>query len=125
MPNLNAFKAYDIRGRIPEEINESLAYDIARAFCALVNPRRVAVGYDIRQTSPELAAAIRRGLADCGSEALDIGLWGTEAVYFATLPRRSPGPVRRRLPRPARTWISPASSASASRRVRPIRSTMR
>ncbi len=84
MPNLNAFKAYDIRGRIPEEINESLAYDIARAFCALVNPRRVAVGYDIRQSSPELAAAIRRGLADCGSEALDIGLWGTEAVYFAT-----------------------------------------
>ena len=84
MPNLNAFKAYDIRGRIPDEINESLAYDIARAFCALVNPRRVAVGYDIRQTSPELAAAIRRGLADCGSEALDIGLWGTEAVYFAT-----------------------------------------
>ncbi len=84
MPNLNAFKAYDIRGRIPDEINESLAYDIARAFCALANPRRVAVGYDIRPTSPELAAAIRRGLLDCGSDALDIGLWGTEAVYFAT-----------------------------------------
>jgi len=84
MPNLNAFKAYDIRGRIPDEINDSLAYDIARAFCALTNPRRVAVGYDIRLTSPELAAAVRRGLADCGCEALDIGLWGTEAVYFAT-----------------------------------------
>ena len=84
MPNLSAFKAYDIRGRIPDEINESLAYDIARAFCALVNPRRVAVGYDVRPTSPELAAAIRRGLTDCGSDALDIGLWGTEAVYFAT-----------------------------------------
>ena len=84
MPNLNAFKAYDIRGRIPDEINDALAYDIARAFCALTNPRRVAVGYDIRLTSPELAAAVRRGLADCGCEALDIGLWGTEAVYFAT-----------------------------------------
>ncbi|EQD46948.1 Alpha-D-phosphohexomutase, alpha/beta/alpha domain protein I domain protein, partial [mine drainage metagenome] len=70
MPNLSAFKAYDIRGRIPDEINESLAYDIARAFCALVNPRRVAVGYDVRPTSPELAAAIRRGLTDCGSDAL-------------------------------------------------------
>ena len=84
MPNLNAFKAYDIRGRIPEEINESLAYDIGRAFCSLVSPKRVAVGYDIRLTSPQLAAALRRGLTDCGAEALDIGLWGTEAAYFAT-----------------------------------------
>ena len=84
MPNLNAFKAYDIRGRIPDEINESLAYDIARAFCALVRPQRVAVGYDIRLTSPQLAAAVRRGLSDSGAEALDIGLWGTEAAYFAT-----------------------------------------
>ena len=84
MPNLNAFKAYDIRGRIPEEINESLAYDIARAFCALIKPRRVAVGYDIRLTSPQLAAAIRRGLTDTGADALDIGLWGTEAAYFST-----------------------------------------
>ena len=84
MPNLNAFKAYDIRGRIPEEINESLAYDIGRAFCSLVSPKRVAVGYDIRLTSPQLAAALRRGLTDCGADALDIGLWGTEAAYFAT-----------------------------------------
>ncbi len=84
MPNLNAFKAYDIRGRIPDEINESLAYDIARAFCALVKPQRVAVGYDIRLTSPQLAAAVRRGLADSGADALDIGLWGTEAAYFST-----------------------------------------
>ena len=84
MPNLNAFKAYDIRGRIPEEINEPLAYDIARAYYALVKPKRVAVGYDIRLTSPHIAAALRRGLTDCGADALDIGLWGTEAVYFAT-----------------------------------------
>jgi phosphomannomutase/phosphomannomutase/phosphoglucomutase len=84
MPNLNAFKAYDIRGRIPDEINEALAYDIGRAFCALVKPQRVAVGYDIRLTSPQLAAAVRRGLTDCGADALDIGLWGTEAAYFAT-----------------------------------------
>ena len=84
MPNLNAFKAYDIRGRIPEEINEPLAYDIARAYYALVKPKRVAVGYDIRLTSPHIAAALRRGLTDCGADALDIGLCGTEAVYFAT-----------------------------------------
>lgn len=84
MPNLNAFKAYDVRGRIPDEINASLAYDIARAFYGLVKPKRVAVGYDIRLTSPELAAAVRRGLTDCGADAIDIGLGGTEAAYFAS-----------------------------------------
>jgi phosphomannomutase/phosphomannomutase/phosphoglucomutase len=84
MMNLNSFKAYDVRGRIPDEINESLAYDIGRAFVALVHPRRVAVGHDIRLSSPGLAAALKRGLADCGADVLDIGLWGTEGAYFAT-----------------------------------------
>jgi phosphomannomutase/phosphomannomutase/phosphoglucomutase len=84
MTNLNSFKAYDVRGRIPDEINESLAYDIGRAFTALVHPRRVAVGHDIRLSSPGLAAALKRGLTDCGADVLDIGLWGTEGAYFAT-----------------------------------------
>ncbi|MGA7537876.1 MAG: phosphomannomutase CpsG [Steroidobacteraceae bacterium] len=84
MTPLSAFKAYDVRGRIPDEINESLAYDIGRAFAALVHPKRVAVGYDIRLSSPPLAAALRRGLTDCGSDVLDIGLFGTEGAYFAT-----------------------------------------
>src|SRR3979490_888177 len=84
MSNLNSFKAYDIRGRIPDEINESLAYDIARAYVAFVKPHRVAVGYDIRLSSPTLAAALKRGLMDVGVDVLDIGLWGTEGVYFAT-----------------------------------------
>ena len=84
MTNLSSFKAYDVRGRIPDEINDSLAYDIGRAFAALVNPRRVAVGHDIRLSSPQLAAALKRGLTDSGSDVLDIGLWGTEAAYFAT-----------------------------------------
>ena len=84
MTNLNSFKAYDVRGRIPDEINDSLAYDIGRAFAALVNPRRVAVGHDIRLSSPQLAAALKRGLTDSGSDVLDIGLWGTEGAYFAT-----------------------------------------
>jgi len=61
MRNLDSFKAYDIRGRIPDEINESLAYDIGRAYAAFVKPRRVAVGYDIRLSSPQLAAALKRG----------------------------------------------------------------
>ncbi len=83
MTNLDAFKAYDVRGRIPDEINESLAYDIGRAYAAFVKPRRVAVGYDIRLSSPALAAALKRGLIDCGTDVLDIGLCGTEGSYFA------------------------------------------
>src|SRR6202008_3806712 len=84
MTNLNAFKAYDVRGRIPDEINETLAYDIGRAYAAFVKPKRVAVGYDIRLSSPQLAGALKRGLKDCGADVLDIGLGGTEGSYFAT-----------------------------------------
>ena len=62
MTNLSSFKAYDVRGRIPDEINETLAYDIGRAYAAFVKPKRVAVGYDIRLSSPQLAAALKRGL---------------------------------------------------------------
>src|SRR6516164_570509 len=82
MSSLDSFKAYDIRGRIPEEIDESLAYDIGRAYAAFVKPQRVAVGHDIRLSSPALAAALKRGLRECGSDVLDIGLWGTEGAYF-------------------------------------------
>src|SRR5215468_12164691 len=81
MPNLDSFKAYDVRGRIPDEIDESLAYDIGRAYAAFVRPQRVAVGHDIRLSSPALAAALKRGLRVCGSDVLDIGLWGTEGAY--------------------------------------------
>jgi phosphomannomutase len=90
---LDSFKAYDVRGRIPDEINESLAYDIGRAFAAFVKPRRVAVGYDIRLSSPALAAAVRRGLLECGSDVLDIGLCGTEGAYFATFAEKLDGGI--------------------------------
>ena len=93
MRSLDSFKAYDIRGRIPEEINESLAYDIGRAYAAFVKPRRVAVGHDIRLSSPALAAALKRGLRDCGSDVLDIGLWGTEGAYFACFSSKLDGGV--------------------------------
>jgi phosphomannomutase/phosphomannomutase/phosphoglucomutase len=93
MRSLDSFKAYDIRGRIPEEINESLAYDIGRAYAAFVKPGRVAVGHDIRLSSPALAAALKRGLRDCGSDVLDIGLWGTEGAYFATFASKLDGGV--------------------------------
>ena len=84
MPKLTAFKAYDVRGRMPDEINETLARDIGRAYAAFVKAKRVAVGYDIRLSSPALAAALKEGLKEGGCDVLDIGLWGTEAVYFAT-----------------------------------------
>ncbi len=84
MSRLDSFKAYDIRGRIPDQIDESLAYDVGRAYAAFVKPRRVCVGYDIRLSSPQLATALKRGLRDCGVDVADIGLWGSEGVYFAT-----------------------------------------
>jgi phosphomannomutase/phosphomannomutase/phosphoglucomutase len=91
--NLSSFKAYDVRGRIPDEINETLAYDIGRAYAAFVKPRRVAVGYDIRLSSPQLAGALKRGLTDCGVDVLDIGLCGTEGSYFATFAEELDGGV--------------------------------
>jgi phosphomannomutase len=82
--NLDSFKAYDVRGRIPDEINEDLAYAIGRAYAGFVRPRRVAVGRDIRLTSATLADALCAGLQDSGVDVADIGLCGTEGVYYAT-----------------------------------------
>src|SRR5207237_8610742 len=93
MTNLGSFKAYDVRGRIPDEINESLAYDIGRAYSTFVKPRRVAVGYDIRLSSPQLARALKRGLMDSGCDVLDIGLWGTEGAYFAAFAEKLDGGI--------------------------------
>src|SRR5258706_12845405 len=81
---LPCFKAYDIRGRIPSELNRELVVTIARAYAAWLKPRTVAVGYDIRLSSPEFAAAVREGLTDAGVDVVDIGRCGTEQVYFAT-----------------------------------------
>jgi phosphomannomutase len=91
--DLSAFKAYDIRGRIPTELNESLAYDIGRAYAAFVKPKTVCVGRDIRLTSGELANALKRGLMDGGCDVRDIGLCGTEGVYFATFAYKLDGGI--------------------------------
>jgi phosphomannomutase len=82
--NLNAFKAYDVRGRIPDEINEDLARAIGRAYASFVKPKQVIVGRDIRLTSSTLADALIEGLLESGVSVADIGLCGTEGVYFAT-----------------------------------------
>ncbi len=82
---LPAFKAYDIRGRIPGELNEAMAYQIGRAYAVEMSPEgAVAVGRDIRQTSVLLSKALIRGLNDSGVDAVDIGLCGTEMVYYAS-----------------------------------------
>jgi phosphomannomutase/phosphomannomutase/phosphoglucomutase len=81
--NLSAFKAYDIRGRIPDELNPELVYQIGRAFAAYVKPKQAVVGRDIRLTSDEFAKELIRGITDAGVDVIDIGLCGTEGVYFA------------------------------------------
>ena len=81
---LSCFKAYDVRGRVPDELNEELAFKIGQAFVSFLNARRVVVGYDIRLSSKDLASALSQGLITGGAEVLDIGLCGTEEVYFAT-----------------------------------------
>lgn len=91
--NLNAFKAYDVRGRMPDEINEDLAYSLGRAFAAFVQPRKVAVGRDIRLSSERLVIALSRGLMDAGVDVYDIGLCGTEGVYFATFAENLDGGI--------------------------------
>ena len=90
---LSCFKAYDVRGRIPTELNRELVADIARAYAAWLKPKRVAVGYDIRLSSPEFAAAVCEGLTEAGVEVVDIGRCGTEQVYFATFHLKLDGGV--------------------------------
>ena len=90
---LNCFKAYDIRGRIPDELNEALAYSIGRAYAIVVQPQQVAVGHDVRLSSPALATALANGLLDGGVDVLDIGLCGTEEIYFAAFHHRIDGGI--------------------------------
>jgi phosphomannomutase len=77
------FKAYDIRGIYPSELDEEGAYAIGRAYVEQFSPARIAVGRDMRLSSPSMAAALIRGAVDAGCEVLDLGLVGTEMVYFA------------------------------------------
>ena len=82
-----AIKAYDIRGRLGIDLDEDVAWRVGRAFAArpFVGPvPRVVVGRDGRESSPALAAALIRGLTEGGADVLDLGLAGTEEMYFAT-----------------------------------------
>ena len=84
MTQLTCFKAYDIRGELGEELNEDIAYRIGRAYGEFLKPGKIVVGGDVRLTSESLKLALARGLMDAGTDVLDIGLSGTEEIYFAT-----------------------------------------
>ncbi len=90
---LACFKAYDIRGRLPDELNETLAYRIGRAYAAWLQPRQVAVGHDVRLSSPTLSAAVTEGLRDGGADVVDIGLCGAEEIYFAAFHQQLDGGI--------------------------------
>jgi phosphomannomutase len=82
--SITCFKAYDLRGRIPGELNEDVAYRVARGVAQFLSPKRIVVGRDIRLSSAGLTDAVCRGLTDSGVDVYDIGVCGTEGVYFAT-----------------------------------------
>lgn len=84
MTELTCFKAYDIRGKLGEELNTDIAYRIGRAFAQHTNAKKVVVGGDVRLTSEELKLALAKGLMDGGTNVIDLGLAGTEHIYFAT-----------------------------------------
>ncbi len=77
------FKAYDVRGIYPDELDEEGAYAVGRAYVEHFEPRRIAVGRDMRLSSPQVARAVIEGAADGGADVVDIGLVGTEMLYFA------------------------------------------
>ena len=81
---LPCFKAYDVRGKVPSELNPELAYQIGRAYADQTGAKTVCIGYDIRLSGPDLFQALARGLTDAGVDVINLGMVGTEMVYFAT-----------------------------------------
>lgn len=84
MTDLTCFKAYDIRGQLGTELDEEIAYRIGRAYAEFLKPKSIVLGGDIRLTSEALKAALSEGIRDAGVDVIDIGMVGTEEVYFAT-----------------------------------------
>ena len=89
----DCFKAYDIRGRLPDQLNEEIAWRIGRAYAQELSPEKVAVGRDVRLSSESLAAALMKGLTEGGADVLDIGMCGTEEVYHATFSQQLDGGI--------------------------------
>ena len=86
MTELTCFKAYDIRGRLGDELNTDVAYRIGRAYAQYLNARRVVVGGDVRATSNELKEALAQGMMDAGCDVVDLGMTGTLLTEYFSLP---------------------------------------
>lgn len=84
MNRIAAFKAYDVRGKVPSELNEELAYNTARALTKYLNCKSVLIGHDVRTSSVPLSDSLAKGFTECGVDVIDIGLCGTEMIYFGT-----------------------------------------
>lgn len=84
MTQIPGFKAYDIRGKVPSELNTDLAYKVGRAFVKHQNAKKVLIGRDVRESSPEISKALAQGLSDAGCNVIDLELCGTEMIYFGT-----------------------------------------
>jgi phosphomannomutase len=80
---LKCFTAYDVRGRVPEELNSEIAARIGLAFCRQIDARKVVIGHDARLSSPDISETLCQVLSRAGIDAVDIGLCGTEEMYFA------------------------------------------
>jgi len=85
VPCLTCFKAYDVRGKLGEELDESIIYRIGRAFAQHLNATQVAVGCDVRLTSGSLKQALIGGQRDAGVNVIDINMSGTKVIYFQNL----------------------------------------
>ncbi|MFA5806575.1 MAG: phosphomannomutase/phosphoglucomutase [Melioribacteraceae bacterium] len=84
MEKIPSFKAYDIRGKVPDELNTELAYKIGRTLVKYLNAKSIVIGRDVRKSSPDLSDALAKGLNDSGCDVIDLGLCGTEMIYFGT-----------------------------------------
>ena len=93
MTTITCFKAYDVRGRVPEELNEDVVYRIGRGYAEFLRPRTVAVSRDIRLSSDALADVLIGSLLEAGVNVMDIGVGGTEMVYYATFSRELDGGI--------------------------------
>ncbi len=83
MDRINSFKAYDIRGKVPDELNPDLAFKIGIAFARYVDAEKIVIGHDARKSSEAISLAIIKGLTSSGVDVIDIGLCGTEMIYYA------------------------------------------
>lgn len=84
MERIPSFKAYDIRGKVPSEVNTELVYKIGRALVKYLNAKSIVIGRDVRKSSPDLSDALTMGLNDAGCDVYDLELCGTEMIYFGT-----------------------------------------